>query len=415
MINKFEIYITLLCLVLIGGCRAEPVKTMQLDPDTPSPQRFVVQGNRVFDRNAPQAPCFFNGIGYSPFLPGESPVLGQQPGNDGRYEHHLALVKKMQANYLHVFPRLMPESFFKALDDTDLVYGQDIWVWAYEEDFLAPVFQEKTLKDIKEVIDHTYRVGRPDRLVLFSIGDELQAKCIASTDRLHPEVRNFEGKYLHLQNRTPTEIALARLVDAAMEYEINTYGQRHLYCHTSWTHVGPLAERDDLEVSQASVLVPDMGDLICLNVYTYANGVKTSKPGSVTKTTYQGYIEELAEKFQQPLFITQVGLSTSPIAPREDIPGFGGNSVQAVKKVLTGVWNDLQTARGKEKFCGMNFFEFQDEWWKSAKPPQGALKQDAQDPEQWFGLYRVDVDGSLHPKGDLPEVVKQLFKSHPNP
>jgi hypothetical protein len=384
-------------------------KTMTINPATPRPHRFVAQGGALVDLTKPEAPVFFRGMGYSPFLPGETPMQGAQPGNDGRYDSHLALIKGMNANYVHVFPRLMPPNFFSALDKTDLVYSQDVWVWAYEEDFLAPAFQEKTLNDIKEVIDHTYKVGRPDRLVLFSIGDELQAKCVTATDARHPEVRNYLGKHLSVTNRTPTEVALAKLVDGAMDYELSRYGRRHLYCHTSWTHIGPIADRPDIEVSQESVLVPDMGDLLCLNVYTYANGVRTSKPGSVTGTTYQGYLEQLAAESKQPILVTQVGLSTSPIAPKPEIPGFGGHKVENVPATFASVWRDIRTAKGKERFSGMVFFELQDEWWKSAKDTAGALRQDADDPEQWFGVYSVDKNHTLTPKGPIPATIKGLF------
>ncbi|MGE4559684.1 MAG: hypothetical protein AB7E77_05765 [Desulfobulbus sp.] len=408
--NRFFSLIFLLSLFLPAYVTAAPGKSMQINPQTPEPSRFVVRGSSLIDLTRPGSkPVFFRGIGYSPFLPGETPVLGLQPANDDRYPHHLALIKAMNANYLHVFPRLMPPKFFEALDKTDLAYSQDVWVWAYEEDFLAPAFQEKTLENIKEVIDHTYKVGRPDKLVLFSIGDELQAKCITATDARHPDIREYHGKHLQLTNRTPTEIALAKLVDGAMEYELSRYGRRHLYCHTSWTHVGPIADRPDIEVSRKSVLVPDMGDLICLNVYTYANGVKTSPPGSVTETTYQGYLEQLATEFHQPILVTQVGLSTSPIAPRPDIPGFGGHTAAEVPAVFASVWRDIRTARGRERFCGMSFFELQDEWWKSAKGPEAALHQDAEDPEQWFGVYSVDSKGRLVPKGNIPRSIGRLF------
>ena len=261
-------------------------------------------------------------MGYSPFLPGETPLRGDQPADDARYEEHLGLMQDMGVNYLHVFPMKMPPKFFAALDKTDMLYGQDIFVWAYEEDFLNEAFLAKTIEDIKAAIDHTYAVGRPDRLVLFSIGDELQPDSVVRTDTRHPGVRSFTGKHISVANRTPTEIALARLIDAAMDYELTRYGQRHLYCHTSWTHIGPVTDRPDLEVPKESAINPDLGDLVCLNVYTYARGVRTSPPGSVTGTSYQGYVEELAAQTEKPILITQVGLSTSPFEPKPWVPGF---------------------------------------------------------------------------------------------
>ncbi len=388
---------------------ATAAKTMVISAETPNPQRFIVRGQSLIDLMHPESPVFFRGIGYSPFLPGETPVLGAPPGNDDRYKTHLALIKNLGVDYLQVFPRLMPPRFFEALDKTDLVYGQDVWVWAYEEDFLAPAFQTKTLGDIKEVIDYTYKVGRPDRLVLFSIGDELQAKCITATDARHPDVHAYTGKHLRVSGRTPTEVAITKLVDEAMDYELTRYGRRHLYCHTSWTHVGPIADRPDIEVSRESVLVPDMGDLVCLNVYTYANGVRTSPPGSVTSTAYQGYLEQLAAETKQPILVTQVGLSTSPIAPKPWIPGFGGQRVEEVPMTFQSVWKDIRTARGRQHFCGLVFFELQDEWWKSAKSPEEALRHDPDDPEQWFGIYEVGKDKVLIPKGTIPATVQRLF------
>jgi hypothetical protein len=386
-------------------------KTAHISATTPQPKRFIVRGTSLVDRRTGK-PVFFHGIGYSPYLPGETPLYGAAPGDGGRYPEHFARLRDLGVDYLHVFPLLMPPGFFTELDKTDLVYGQDIWMNGYAEDFLDEGFQQGTLDQIKAVIDHTYAVGRPDRLVLFSVGDELQAESVTRTDARHPLVHDYRGKHLAATGRTPTEIALARLSDGAIDYELKRYGQRHLYCHTSWTHIGPVADRPDLEVAKNSVLVPDMGDLICLNVYTYARGVTSSSPGSVTGTSYQGYLEDLAKMTTKPILITQIGLSTSPIAPKPWVPGFGGHEIEEVPAVFRSVWRDVQTARGKEKLCGLVFFELQDEWWKSGEHPGDFNGHERDDPEEWFGLYEVGPDGRVVPKGKIPETVRTLF-AHP--
>ena len=152
-----------------------------------------------------------------------------------------------------------------------------------------------------------------------------------------------------------------------------------------------------------------MGDLTCLNIYTYARGVRTSPPGSVTGTSYQGYLEELAALSKKPIFVTQVGLSTSPFEPKSWVPGFGGHKVEDVPKAFSAIWQDIRTAKGKEKFCGIAFFEFQDEWWKSGKDAAGSTHHDRDDPEQWFGFYEVGLNGHLVPKGKLPETLRSLY------
>jgi hypothetical protein len=369
-----------------------------------------VKGSQIFDLKT-KKPVFFKGMGYSPYLSHETPLKGDPPGNDGRYREHLGLMKDMGVNYLHVFPMKMPSKFFEELDKTDMVYGQDIWIWAYEPDFLFEPFLAKTMEDIKAAIDHVYKAGRPDRLVLFSIGDELQPDSVVRTDTLHPEVRSFKGKHLTVVNRTPTEIALARLIDGAMDYELTRYGQRHLYCHTSYTHIGPISDRPDIEVPKANVITPDLGDLVCLNVYTYANGVRTSPPGSVTGTPYQGYLEELTAMTDKPVFITQVGLSTSPFEPKSWVPGFGGHKIEDVPKAFEAIWKDIRTAKGKEKICGVSFFELNDEWWKSGEDPTDSTRHEVEDPEEWFGIFEVGPDRRLKPKGRIPETIKKIYRN----
>ena len=384
-------------------------KTAHITRDTPAPTRFVADGATIVDRKT-NKPVYLRGMGYSPYLIGETPLFGDPPSDDGRYTEHLNLVRELNVNYLHVFPLLMPKGFFTELDKTDLVYGQDIWVMGGAPDFLDPAFLASTIEQIKAVIDHTYKVGRPDRLVLFSVGDELHADSIKNTDTRHPEVRDYSGKHIVVTNRTPTEVALARLIDAGIDYELTRYGRRHLYCHTSWTHVGPIADRPDIEVPRENVLVPDIGDLMCMNVYTYARGVQTSQPGSVTGTTYQGYLEELAASVHMPVLITQVGLSTSPIEPKpETVPGFGGHKVEDVPKTLRSVWKDIRTAKGHEKFAGMVFFELHDEWWKSGEDLTDSTRHEEGDPEEWFGIYAIDKNNKLTPKGQIPETVRSLF------
>ncbi len=404
----------MLFLLLAGqtlAAAAAPLgKTSEIHSKTPTPTRFITRGSQIRDLSKRDKPMFFKGIGYSPYLPGETPLYGASPGNDDRYAQHIPLMRDLGVNYIHVFPLKMPAKFFTELDKTDLVYGQDIWIWAYEEDFLDETFLNKTLNEIRDVIDYTYAVGRPDRLVLFSIGDELQADAVKRTDARHSDVRDFTGRHIVVKNRTPTEIAIARLMDGAMDYELKRYGRRHLYCHTSWTHIGPVGDRPDLEVPRENMITPDIGDLVCLNVYTYARGVRTSPPGSVTGTTYQGYLEDLAAKMTKPILITQVGLSTSPFEPKSWVPGFGGHRVEDVPTTFRAVWQDVRTAWGKEKFAGLVFFQLQDEWWKSGEDPTDSTRHERQDPEEWFGLYEVGEGNVLVPKGAIPETVHALFR-----
>jgi hypothetical protein len=387
-------------------------KTALIHAETPAPKRFVVEGKRLLDKRPQDTgqarAVFFRGLGYSPYRKGETPQKGG-PGNDERYPKDLRLITDLGVNYLHVFPLLMPENFFKALDETALVYGQDIWIDPFAEDILAESWQNQSLERIKRVIDHTYAVGRPDRLLLFSIGDELQAATVRSTNQRHPQVKDYQGKHLSVADRTASEVALAQLIDAAMDYELSQYGERHLYCHTSWTHIGPIADRPDLELEEADLLLPDMGDLLCMNIYTYANGVKSSPPGSVTGSPFQGYLEQLAASSRQPILLTQVGFSTSPIMPRPEVEDYGGHGIDRVPERYRAIWKDLRSAKGTEDYCGLVWFEFHDEWWKIGWMEGDENQLEVADPEEWFGIYALEEGVTPVPKGNIPAEVRRLF------
>ena len=124
----------------------------------------------------------------------------------------------------------------------------------------------------------------------------------------------------------------------------------------------------------------------------------------------QGYLEELAASIVMPILVTQVGLSTSPIEPKpETVPGFGGHKVDAVPKIFRAIWQDIRTAKGKEQFAGLVFFELHDEWWKSGEDSDDPKTHEAEDPEEWFGIYAVGEKNRLAPKGRIPEVVRGVF------
>jgi len=57
----------------------------------------------------------------------------------------------------------------------------------------------------------------------------------------------------------------------------------------------------------------------------------------------------------------------------------------------------------------MVFFELHDEWWKSGEDHTDSTRHEDNDPEEWFGIYEVNKDNKLTPKGRIPETVRELF------
>ncbi|MBM4312106.1 MAG: hypothetical protein FJ119_14330, partial [Deltaproteobacteria bacterium] len=82
--NIQTIYILLfalpaLFLPALSGCSGTAAYTAGsgtgIKAATPPPRRFVVRGHEVID-TASDKTLFFKGMGYSPFMPGESPLRG---------------------------------------------------------------------------------------------------------------------------------------------------------------------------------------------------------------------------------------------------------------------------------------------------------------------------------------------------
>ena len=64
-----------------------------------------------------------------------------------------------------------------------------------------------------------------------------------------------------------------------------------------------------------------------------------------------------------------------------------------------------------DKFCGIAFFELNDEWWKSGEDPTDSIRHDREDPEEWFGIFEVGPDLLLVPKGKIPETIGNLYRA----
>lgn len=367
---------------------------------------FAVNGTTLLRNNSP---FFIKGLDYGGWPIGYSPHYTESfPDDSELFRKDFDLISGLGANFVVVYPQLMPRSFFDELSRKELFYSRDIYIDGYTEDLHDSIFKKNSENQIKKVIDNTYTNGNPNRLVFFSVGDEVNAGTIFRTDTRHPEIREFNGNFINMTG-TPSEVAIAELVDFAKSYESTTYGTTHLYTHSSWTHIGPV-RGPDLEVSEDSIFFADFGDLIAMNIYTYARGVKSSNGGSVTNRPFQGYLEELGDLVTKPIVITQTGLSTSPIAPNPQIPEFGGNTTEEQASTLRQSWEDLTTARNKEKYAGICFFEFSDEWWKGpiGDPPAATRDpffQESDDPEEWFGIYTINRE----PKGNVPQTLKDIF------
>jgi hypothetical protein len=353
----------------------------------------------------PELPSFLKGIVYSPYYPGE--IGGELLLNDDRYFDHLNKIKDLGANVVSVFPEKTPPNFFSALEKADLFYVPIININLYDgtdnSDLLSSSYQEKVIKHIEEIIDYNYSLGQPDRLAYFVLGYEINPDYLDLTDRLHLQETFFSGNYLSLKNRRPAEIALAKILDAAMSYEIKKYNKRHLYTHISFPAYKFLRSEKSSYVFNDLAFFPDFFDFISLNLYpSYFYPEEKN---------FIAYLQALSDISKKPLIISELGLSTAPGKRENGVPSYEDGSEKAAAKLFN---SSASCISDFPKIKGLFFFEFMDEYWKNGEEEKDALIHNLSDSEEWFGLYEpspVVGNFTLEPKEEIIKTVSNIFNS----
>lgn len=348
---------------------------------------------------------FLKGIVYSPYYPGETG--GEILPDDGRYYDHLFKIQELGANTVSVFPEKMPSGFFDALESANLSYVPIININLYDgtdnSDLLGSAYQEKVLAHIKEIIDYNYSVGRPELLTYFVLGYEINPSYIIKTNSFHSKETSFSGKFITLENRLPSEIALAKLLDAAMSYELERYGKRHLYAHISFPAYGFLRSSGNSYELDKNSFFPDFFDIIAINLYPsyfYPN-----------EDNFIAYLQALSKISDKAIVISEFGLSTAPGKRDKGVPSYEDGSEIAAAKLFNLASRQIMTI---PEIKGLFFFEFMDEYWKNGEELNDSVIQNSDDPEEWFGLYSVSLENNvviLKAKPEINTAVKNIFKS----
>lgn len=358
---------------------------------------------------------FLRGIVYSPFYPGETG--GDILPDDGRYEKHMDMIKNLGADSVSIFAEKMPAGFFTALSNSGLSYVQIINIRLYDgtdnSDLLSEKYQAKVIEHIKEVIDHNYTVGNPDSLEYFVIGYEIEAPYIANTDRLHSKVTSFLGKTLALENRRPSEIALAKLLDATRTYEKEKYGRTHLYAHIAYPAYNILKPVGDSYIVSDSAFFSDFFDIFAINLYpSYfydKNDAYKTDNELPLETSFSRYLNVLDKEVDKPIVISELGLSTTP-GSRSGMPIYGSGTDHDAAKLFRRAYRDISRLSGVK---GLFFFEFMDEYWKNGEEKDDSLIHNPDDQEEWFGLYSVADNGlgqvTLDEKTEMIQAIIGIF------
>ncbi len=242
----------------------QSLNQMQERPDpcsVSSRVRFRVSSDYLeMEEEEKWSKIFFKGINLGLGLPGYFP--GEFPIEKGTYLKWFEKISELGANSIRIYT-LHPPSFYEALYQFNqskprLYLFQGIWVELPEKnDF----YEESYLKDVRErirnAIDAVYgnaylpeRPGYPSGsyrfnvspyVVAFIFGREWESCSVKGFNELHHRrKRNYYGKFLSIEDATPFELWITKMLDDLQSYEEGKYSHSHPVSVVNWPTLDPL-------------------------------------------------------------------------------------------------------------------------------------------------------------------------------
>lgn len=333
---------------------------------------FSIQGSR-FLRDG--VPVHLNGIGYQPLEPGqglgaaisEARVLDDlrrfcsfQGGLD-------PIVLRVYAQPTPQFPARMPPSFYDGMRRLGFWVARDIY---FDTNYDDPNAVTRGRAKVDSVISEVDGAGGLDRIFAWEIGNEFTAT-------------------------TPTQVStLVNFVCAMRDHIKMRMAEPGRETFSNWVTWGSWPPADPLRTDGTPVL-PGCLDFSSYNAYSYdPERIRDHQTGPGTGTPFSGYLSALKEQLPAiPLVNSETGLPDSPLAEGLDQPKLpplrpayrrGGLTGDQVAEGLADRYWD---GRLSGALAGLEFFEWNDEWWKSGDPATHG-----NGPEEWFGISRFDIN-----------------------
>lgn len=378
----------LMTVLQVDGIRAEE-KTA---PDGAALQAKLVcpvtaEGDLLMRKGTP---FLVKGISYNPYYPGESVSDYARRVN---YPEDMRQIREAHINTLMLYRIGHPDLYAHALE-AGLYFLQGIGIRNDAEDYQDPEFKAQVKRSIQWHVDQinrdltrqgaSFEKRIAERIIAYWLGGEFTPASIAQTDKAHPEITAYEGRFISAPPGSgATACFLAEVADYLMTYEYDTYGFLHYVSHVNW----PVTQKE-LPLKFLPVAMFD--------VYPYwPSEVTDAAPGSYSRTRYQGYLEWLAREYEgMPLLISEFGFSTAPESPT------GVHSTEEEQGIrLMQCWCDILTA--DRPIAGGSVFEWNDEWWKQSSEAfvqsrsYDMTHHEKDDIEEWFGIISIDGPSSF--------------------
>ena len=455
-ILKFVMYIILIALLiflalyLFRGCQREASQQAKIVPEiyqTGDTSMTARTNERFFEvyQNGTWNKIFLKGANIGSSTPGS--WFTEFAADRQLYRSWLEDIGNMNLNMIRLYTLFDP-AFYHVLKE----YNEDpstptIWLMQeiWPDDFVPgcnfhhPEYKSAYKREVEIAIDALHgnlqKPGRAFRaygnytadvspyLLGVLIGREFEPEEVENTNAKSPEYTSHLGRYVRIDEGTPTEVWLAELCDFTMNYVQSAYQWQYPVGFVSWPTLDPLTHPSEREPEDVSAIpayndreeiIPDRfyigennlaGFFGAYHIYPNYPDFMNNEPGFAEFSDdqgtfrYIGYLHDfMAIHPPYPAVVAEFGISTSLNTAHYNPDGFhhGGLSEDVMApKIIRMV--DAIIDQG---YAGSIIFAWTDEWAKktwNTEPymspwDRNVLWKNAMDPEQNYGVVSVEPD-----------------------
>ncbi|MCE5342102.1 MAG: HEAT repeat domain-containing protein [Eubacteriales bacterium] len=379
------------------------------------------------------------GLGVPGAFPGEFAI-----GYD-TYFDWLTQIGEMGSNVVRVYTPQAP-AFYYALYEYNRVAASPLYlmqgVYMDEEDVAkyADVFnpQSTTIAEMRQdIVDcvnmlhgnavigakagkasGVYRYDVSKYVIGWILGIECEAYLVNGTNEAHPEIKEYQGKYVYTENASAFEVFIAQMNELVIAYETEHYDMQRPVAFSNWVTTDPLTHPNEPRAAEDSAVIDvehikgtelfNAGFFASYHVYPYYPDFLNFPSGdtSVDADSYYAYVLSLVDYHTMPVLISEFGLPTARgVTHINHLSGLnqGGNSETQQGEGLVHMLGDIHMAG----CMGGIVFAWQDEWFKtswntmdfddsSARPKW----QNVESSEENFGLTAFTVFSGIEIDGD---------------
>ncbi|MBO5291752.1 MAG: family 2 glycosyl transferase [Lachnospiraceae bacterium] len=368
------------------------------------------------------------GLGKPGYFPGETAITYEE------YARWFEQIAAMNANCIRVYT-IQPPAFYQAFYEYNQKAQKPLYLFQgtwYDETRVAETadafdqeLQELLYQDMRDLVDiihgqctieekpgkawGEYSWDISPYVIGWILGIESDADFVSTTNKLHPDLKSYQGTYIGTESVEPFEVFWAQTGDFIVSYEMEHYQLQRPVSFSNWPTADvmehpseTMAEEYSVDLYMEDLKATDAfpsGLFASYHIYPYyPNFMYTEKEYSVYRdetgriNTYRAYLEDLISRHNMPVLVAEYGVPASRgVTHANPYTGFdqGNHNEQEQGEMLLSMTKDIHDTG----YAGGLVFAWQDEWfkrtWNTAEytdEERRAYWYDVMTNEQHFGL-----------------------------